>query len=86
MVYKNEIYIISFCYLPQRRGDFMKDKKDKNQNILLIILVIVVVLGFFVVETIESKNKNLIIKNKNDYEIFDKCYLVEERYYCEKAN
>ena len=64
----------------------MNKAKNKNQNILLIILVIVVLLGGIIVEILESKNKNIIVQNKNDYEIFDKCYLVEERYYCEKAN
>ena len=75
-----------FVTYHKRRSDFMNKAKNKNQNILLIILVIVVLLGGIIVEILESKNKNIIVQNKNDYEIFDKCYLVEERYYCEKAN
>lgn len=63
-----------------------KEYKNKYQNIFLIILAIVLVIGFIIVEIYESKTKNIIIENKNDYEIFDKCYLVEERYYCEKGN
>lgn len=58
----------------------------KHEIIMLIILFMILIIGGFILQLLEVKNKNIIFQNKNDYEIFDKCYLVEERYYCEKSN
>ena len=57
-----------------------------NENTILIISIVFSLIGFFIAELYKARINNLVVKNRNDYEIFDNCYLVKENYYCEKTD
>lgn len=52
----------------------------------LYVIMLLVMLLFPVTEIIfEIKNEIKIIENRDNYEMFDKCYHANNHYYCEKT-